>query len=653
MSQLWRVAWLVFLGVGNSMCGIAGICAFSRVEPRRIQANLDRAIRVMRNRGPSSSGQGFWESQTGATVALASTRLAVLDLSEVGSQPMNSADGRYQMVFNGEITNYLELREELKSHGMAFQSTGDSEVLLRSWEFWGPECLQRLEGMYAFGMLDRRLATLSLCRDPFGIKPLFIGALGHEGIAFGSEIASVLPFFAARPKLNWTVATQYLASGDYDDDQDSFIEKIKHLQPGSMMEIDLRSGQRRSAIAKWWPSIETDESLTLQHASRGVRDLLSASVERNLRSDVPVGFALSGGIDSSAIVHLAQQVMPGLEPRTFSFVSPGSAVDESRWVQVARENLGGSWEQVAPQSTDLIEDLDDVILCQGEPFSSTSIYAQYRVFQLMHESGIVVSLDGQGGDEVFAGYVGYPGQRSQSLVEAGQFLQAANFLWNWSKWPDRSLLKGIGWSAFEILPKKLADTLYARSFSSPQTGVMKEKFGTGIASWAAQRHKAEVGRLSGVRVKAELRESLLQRGLVRLLRHGDRNSMRWSVESRVPFLDRELITFVLSLPEHFLIDGRGTTKKVLREALRGVVPQAVLDRRDKIGFETSQRAWLDAHRRHFADLVLNSPTIGFLDSSVVAKGIAGDSSVPRIGSSQAWRFINLYRWVALMGIDSQ
>ena len=400
----------------------------------------------------------------------------------------------------------------------------------------------------------------------------------------------------------------------------------------------------------WWPSLQTNEGLTLEQAADAVRDLLTQSVRRNLRSDVPLGIALSGGIDSTAIVHLVRAIEPDVAMRMFSYVAPGTAMDETPWIRKATAFSGGVLATVEPQAEDLIRDLDDLIAAQGEPFASTSIYAQYRVFQAMSESGIVVSLDGQGGDEVFAGYQGYPGQRARSLFEGGQWLQAALFLGKWRRWPGRSLSKGLARVALEYRPEvAFQGPIAARLSPSPpglREGLLQERIGD-HRPW---RSLASNDGVSGVRVKAELRASLLERGLQSLLRHGDRNSMRWSVESRVPFLDRALVDFTLSLPERFLVDPSGTSKAVLRRAMKGLVPEEILLRRDKVGFETPDTMWLDRQREVLAHRVHCSPPIGFLDTTAVVAAIRGERGQPKLQTGQMWRLVNLYRWAELMGV---
>ncbi len=631
------------------MCGVAGVVQAGRalVDP---SDRLMKSLKSLSHRGPDGRGEMTWESAWGCRVDMGMTRLAVLDLSPSGRQPMTTPDGRFTIVFNGEITNFVELRSELQGEGVIFHSSGDTEVLLRAWEHWGARCRHRLDGMYACAVLDRHEATLTLVRDPFGIKPLYIAQPNQDCLAFGSEVRSLLPFFSSTPSLDWQVAARYLSTGLYDDGRQTFVDGIQQVAPGSMVIFDLETAEHQNVLPDWWPSLQTNEGLTLEQAADAVRVLLTQSVRRNLRSDVPVGIALSGGIDSTAIVHLVRAIEPDVSMRMFSYVAPGTAMDESPWIRRATAFSGGELTTVEPQAEDLIRDLDDLIVAQGEPFASTSIYAQYRVFQAMSESGIVVSLDGQGGDEVFAGYQGYPGQRARSLFEGGQWLQAALFLGQWSRWPGRSLTKGLARVAQEYRPQVAFRGPLAARLSPTPPGLRDSLLRERIGHPQPGRSLASNDGVSSVRVKAELRASLLERGLQSLLRHGDRNSMRWSVESRVPFLDRALVDFTLSLPERFLVDPAGTSKAVLRKALKGLVPEEILLRRDKIGFETPDNIWLDRQRQVLADRVQCSSPIGFLDTTAVVSAIRDERGHPKLQTGQMWRLVNLYRWAELMGV---
>ena len=601
-----------------------------------------------------------WTARDGQrwSAAIGSTRLAVLDLSPAGRQPMSTPDGRYSIVYNGEITNYIELRDELMRAGFRFTSVGDTEVLLNAWAAWGPDSLHRLEGMYAFAVLDRAAQSLTLSRDVFGIKPLFYRLVPGEGIAFASEVASILPLIQSPPRLDWFTAVSYLSAGAYDDSTATFIEGIRQLAPGRSISVDLSAGQILTDVsAPWRPAIETDESITASQAVDGVRTLLLESVHRNLRADVPVGIALSGGIDSSIIACAVRLLEPDYPMRVFSFISPEATTDESRWIDLINDQVRAQAWTVTPTAGDLAADLDDLLIAQGEPFGSTSIYAQYRVFRLMQEAGVVVSLDGQGGDEVFAGYHGYVGQRTRSLIETGDVFSAARFVKNWSRWPGRSLRNGLSRAGVEFAPAWAVSAAFRRGPGVVPAGVDLDALRARGLGWDwPVRHASRDG-LRGVRVKAELRALLTERGLQALLRHGDRNSMRFSIESRVPFLDRSLVDFVLALPERMLVDEKGTTKAVLRAALRGVAPDAVLDRRDKIGFETPETSWIDAQRSSFAELVAIAPEIGFLDKEAIMSGIdparpSRRGAVRPMEPRLTWRVFNLYRWASLLGIDA-
>ena len=634
------------------MCGIAGACWSSGVGMETLENRLDASILAMRNRGPSSSGHVLWScDETGSTViGLASTRLAVIDLTTAGNQPMTTPDGRFSIAFNGEITNYLEIRSDLSAMGVRFASSGDTEVLLQAWAHWGPTALTRVEGMFAFAVLDRRNATVTVCRDPFGIKPLFFRHIRGQGFAFGSELASLLPLIPGQRRLNWKTAARFLSSGYCDDTPDTFIEGISHVMPGSVMTVNLRTMEVTRAESGWLPSIRTDSTLRYADAVEGVRSLFLASVQRNLRSDVPVGIALSGGIDSSAIVTAAHRVDPDLPLRLFTYSSSNARTDETHWAEKVAKSLGAGLHVVRPSADELAADVDDLIVAQGEPFSSTSIYAQYRVFRNMHEQGIVVSLDGQGGDEVFGGYHGFAGQRILSLLETGKMVTAARFSAAWGRWPGRSLPKALALATAEVAPQW---TIRAASRVLPGYGLpgvqMAALRDRGL-SWGWLPPSAPTDSLLGVRVKAELRSALTVRGLQALLRHGDRNSMRFSVESRVPFLDRSLVEYVLSFPEGWLVDDAGTSKAILRASMIGLVPEEVLNRRDKIGFEGDPE-WVNAQRGGLARRIAEAPDIGFLDKPAILRAVAEPARGRGVSADQVWRLFSLYRWADLLGID--
>lgn len=621
------------------MCGIAGgwWTAGDLAESR-----LDRALDKIRYRGPDDRGYALYPVAD-TLVALGHTRLSILDLSTAGHQPMQSADRRHSIVFNGEVYNYRELRDELGALGHRFVSDSDTEVLLAAWIQWGHACLKRLQGMFAFVVLDQVAGTLSCVRDAFGIKPFFYVVDGG-GFQFASELPALRELLPRTPSLDWQRAYDYLAHGDYDSGPSSFFEGIRHLLPGHLLIVDLHA-RRVGTPQPWWAPHTVERSdLSFADATERVREQFLQNIRLHLRSDVALGAALSGGIDSSAVVCAMRHVEPDLPINTFSYIARGSAVSEEAWIDRINWQVGAIPHKVHVTADELTRDLDDMILAQGEPFGSTSIYAQYRVFQLAKQHGVTVTLDGQGADELLAGYNGYPGQRLRSLIEQGRFGEAWEFLNQWSTWPGRNRKLGVQHLVAEYAEGPLYDALRSLSGRSAtpawlDAAVLEER---GILRRYPRQRAATTRR--GRRVIDELALSLTRRGLPALLRHGDRNSMRFSVESRVPFLTLDMADLLLSLPESYLISPQGETKHVFRAAMRGIVPDDVLDRRDKIGFSTPEQEWLSSMARTAEGWLRDSPDLPLIRKDEMLKEFARIVSGERRFSWQAWRWINFARW---------
>lgn len=625
------------------MCGIAG--SWSRIgapaDGRRLRGGLD----AIRHRGPDDLGEFAWhDPSSNARVDLGLVRLAILDLTPAGHQPMTLAGGRFTISYNGEITNYVEIREELAKLGESFVSDGDTEVLLKAWARWGPKTLDRLEGMFAFAILDTVERTLTLARDPYGIKPLFYTDR-RDRIGFCSEMSGLFEVAVPNPKLDWQTAVDYLQWGAYDHSERTFIEGVKHLRPGHYLKIDTVSGKLGEPVRYWWPSVATTYTGNYDDAVDEVRTIFLDSVKRNLRSDVPLGIALSGGLDSSAITGAVRHLEPDLPIETFSFVAPGFAKSEHEWIALVAKAIGATSHTVAAAPGDLERDLDDLILSQGEPFGGTSIYAQYRVFKLAREHGVIVTLDGQGGDELFAGYFGYPAQRMHSLIETGHWGSAMKFATASRELPDWYRMIMPFEAVAQFAPLRVRHRV-RRPLASPLLDVTK------LRQRGIDTDFPAVGpeRVRGARLKTYLRSTLGGNGLPMLLRHGDRNSMRFSIESRVPFLDRSLNEFLFSLPEDWLVGPDGTTKRILRDAVRGWVPDAVIDRRDKVGFETPEAQWQERLAAQPND---PEHPVGFLRpgrSDTLTGGLTEREL--RWGRRSHWRLINLRRWVALAGVNA-
>lgn len=594
------------------------------------------------HRGPNAQALETYLLADGA-LYLGHARLSIIDLTEAGLQPMHSADGQFTITFNGEIYNYRELRQELKALGRKFSSDSDTEVLLAAWATWGRACLSRLVGMFAFAVLDRETSTLTCVRDVFGIKPFFYAKEGDDFL-FASEVPALVALKSSKAQLNWQRAYDYLVHGDYDSGPATFFDGISHLPPGHLFVVDL---VRRSvgAAERWWtPQITERKDIGFKEAADRVRENFLQSIRLHLRSDVPLGAALSGGVDSSAVVCAMRHVEPDLPIHTFSYIAPGSSANEERWADLVCRRVGAISHKVHVTPHELVRDLDDMIRIQGEPFGSTTIYAQYRVYQLAREHGITVTLDGQGADEMLAGYDGYPGRRMRSLLETGHWIETVRFLNNWSKWPDRSRLQGFKLTIAEMTDGALYQTLRRLSGRAPlPPWINGDVLVEGGVSLRHPRQRPELD-VRGRRVMAELAHSLTKRGLASLLRHGDRNSMRFSVESRVPFLTLEQAELLLSLPEHYLISRKGETKSVFRAAMRGIVPDAILDRKDKIGFQTPEQLWLTSMAGTVREWLRADIGLPFLDQAEILREFEDIISGRKAFSWQVWRWINFIRW---------
>jgi asparagine synthase (glutamine-hydrolysing) len=629
------------------MCGIAGGWW---TNPIQAEERLSLALEKIKHRGPDDNGIQIYPVGTSA-VALGHTRLSIIDLSAAGHQPMQSRDGRWAIVFNGEIYNYRELRIELQAMGHSFSSDSDTEVLLVAWAQWRHNCLMRLIGMFAFVVLDTEAATLTCVRDAFGIKPFFYSIQGAQ-FAFASELHALLELLPHKPALNLQRSYDYLVHGDYDSKPDTFYTDVLHLQPGYWIEINAATGKMTQPQSWWKPQVQERRGWHFEDAVHQVRELFLHNVRMHIRSDVPVGAALSGGIDSSAVVCAMRHVEPDMPIHTFSFIADDRDVNEERWVDRVNAHVGAIPHKVRVNSHELARDLDHMIRSQGEPFCSTSIYAQFRVYQLAHEYGITVTLDGQGADEMLAGYNGYPGQRLRSLLETGRISDAWQFLNNWAGWPGRSRKHAAKHLASEITSGIIYETL--RKIDGRTAAPSWINTGP-LLDQGVSLHKPRFlpdTQTKGRRVMDELGLSLTRRGLSNLLRHGDRNSMHFSIESRVPFLTHEMANLLLSMPEDYLISQHGQTKRIFRTAMRQIVPDDVLDRKDKVGFATQEKALLIGMADTVRTWLMEDLKLNFLNHKALLKEFDAITTGRKPYESYVWRWVNFIRWYGIAKIET-
>ncbi len=632
------------------MCGIFGLTNRNAVP---LATEVPRAaLERLEHRGPDDLG---WLTFTtgcvrrgrevdeamAAEAMLLHRRLSILDLSSAGWQPMSTADGRYHLTFNGEIYNYLELRQELQRLGHTFHSETDTEVLLAAFAQWGAASLNRFVGMFAFAILDSTERRLFLARDCFGIKPLY-HARWRDGFAFSSEIEPLLDLPGVGRTAHPQNVYDYLRFGLTDHGPETLFADIKQLQPAHYLDLPLDDPAAARPVRYWNLDLDRHSDLSFEEAAERMRDLFVESVRLHLRSDVPVGAALSGGIDSSAIVMTMRQLQPDLDLHTFSYVASEAGINEERWMDLIGSEAKVTAHKVRPDPGDLVGDLESLLRAQELPFSSTSMYAQYRVFALARDAGIKVMLDGQGADELLAGYPGFLAARLASVLtrgawrEAGQVLNAA----------AGSVMGGRLGTLARAVRYLVPGSLEGAARGAIESRVTHRWISSG---WLRRHDVSPMSIRLGFGTNAfreRLHQALTETSVPTLLRYEDRNSMAFSIESRVPFLTPELASFAFSLPDEYLIARDGTSKAVFRRAMRGIVPDAILDRRDKIGFATPERRWL-LEMRPWVESILfgaRAASIPALNIPALRRDWEDLVQGKKVFDFRVWRWINLVLW---------
>ena len=625
------------------MCGFVG--RYVRHGSQITPAGINEAIETLKHRGPDSSGLcdlelGFGRFQIGFR------RLSIIDLSPSGNQPFTSNDQRFIMVFNGEIYNYLELRIQLTSKGYIFKSNSDTEVLITAWQEWGIESVNKFIGMFSIVIFDKFKSEVWCVRDAYGIKPLFY-SFSDDNFNFASEISALISLDVRTPRIDRNIAIDYLIGGEYDRSVSTFFEGVNQLQPGHYLKIDLKLKNISISPKRWWfPEVNENTSITFKDAAEALREQFLESIKIHLRSDVRVATALSGGLDSSAIVSAIRKIEPNLDIHTFSYAADDQRISERKWIDLvnSRTNAIPHLVEIAPN--DFHADLDDLIRSQGEPFGSTSLYAQYKIYRTAKEAGVTVLLDGQGADELLAGYHGYPESRVRSLLDEHQYYEAISLILRWSEWPGRNAKNQIRSAAKYILPQIFQKSI--ATFREHQTfpNFVKTDFTVPTKIDDVYSQISWKGR----RLTERLLKEQSNGALVALLRHADRNSMRWSVESRVPFLNTNLSGLTLSFPESYLLSDNGETKSVFREAMRGIVDQEILDRKDKVGFATPQSKWMNKEVISKSTLLDSVKEIDFLDYKLVESYLSNHKVALNEEMNLTWRLFNLIKWKQLMGV---
>jgi len=584
-------------------------------------------------------------------IALGHRRLSIIDLRPAGHQPM-SYRNRYWIAFNGEIYNYVELREELIGLGHDFRSDSDTEVILAAYAQWGRDCLSRFNGMWGLAILDHREGTLFLARDRFGVKPLYYVETA-SGLAFASEIKAFRALAGWRARANMARAMDFLIWSISDHTAETMFSGVNQLPAGHVLTLRLDAVAAAVPLPQpvRWYELRAKSALTGAAAENALRDAISSAVRLRLRSDVPVGSCLSGGLDSSAIVCLMGLALRsqggGGQLRTFTAGSADSRFDETAYANQVAAVAQAIGVLTVPEPARLFEDLDRIVWHQDEPFVSTSIFAQWCVFDAARQAGVTVMLDGQGADETFGGYRGFFGAYLASLFRSGHLARWAGELSALKRQIGFSIPRSLGYTAAYAMPGLLGliGRFDHRAYSD-RTWVKPAR----RAAFSADPIDALGGRSNSVRGMSLAQINATN--LPMLLRWEDRNSMAFSVEARVPFLDFRVVELAIAIDDADKVGG-GISKAVLRRAMRGIVPDAVLDRKDKMGFVTAEEVWMqrDCPGKFREELAAALDAVpGVLDPAVLRRY---DDFVQgrRPFDHRYWRAIALGRWARRFDVN--
>ena len=620
------------------MCGITGIINYNNKKVSK--QSLLSMLNEIRHRGPDDDGIYIDDN-----VGLGFVRLSILDLTTAGHQPMQDRSGRYTIIHNGEVYNYIELREELKAEGYVFRSNTDTEVILNAYIKWGEACLDRFNGMWAFAIYDRVDKQLFISRDRFGIKPFYY-YVDKEQFIFASEIPPILKVLNSPASSNNQAIFDYLVFNRTDQTDFTFFNEIKKLPHGRCLKIELtpksdrtyKSGwesiSKKTYIKKWYNLRSAVKLAQPFDSPESYRAIFSSAVGLRLRSDVKVGVCLSGGLDSSSIVSVLLKDYGQKNLHTFSAVyGTKETGDESDFIKEFSDQLQ-NMHFTRPTAETLFHDMNSFIRAQGEPVPSTSPYAQFKVMELAKEN-VIVTLDGQGADEQLAGYHYFYGFYFKDLLRKASFLKMYSEI-------RRYLIEHRSFYGIKTLFYFLLPEQWRTSVRVNEKGYLTHQF---VEAYHTDNKVS--GTIYGSNTLNEALLDHFEYKLEHLLKWEDRNSMWFSMESRVPFLDHRLVEGTLSSLPGMKINN-GKTKYILREALKDILPTKIQQRRDKVGFETPAAKWF--RQKMFHDYVSSIINEGYFFKNGILEAAKAHSILKQHrhaaldASREIWKWINLELW---------
>lgn len=642
------------------MCGIAGILNKEGIR----SSDLHSMSTILRHRGPDD--EGFFISGNTVTsrfykgndtipelasiphiseyhqdaacqIGLMHRRLSILDLSATGHQPMSY--NQYTIIFNGEIYNYKELKSELAGKGLTFTSDSDTEVILAAYQYWGEECVKHFVGMWAFAIYDKEKQHLFLSRDRFGIKPLYYFQ-NKMGFAFASEIKALLALDVVKPEADMTSVFEYISFGATTDPSANLFKQIQLLPPSHNLTVNTNTlHTTTNQYYNLREQVNNYPSPKDADAEAVFKSALYTSIDLHLRSDVTIGSTLSGGLDSSTLVALVASKMGDKPFKTFTAAYAEKDIDESDFARKAisdYKNIDAYFTY--PDIKTYWKDFDKLIWHQDLPINSTSMFAQWEVMKLASQQNIKVLLDGQGADEMLGGYYNFAGI---FLIEKLKHLQISSFMKEKNELQQKfspNINQTIGKAAYYFIPEYFQKQV-------------RSKKRVGMGSVSENYHQ----QLAAIHVPARGGKSFkeqsilsMQFGLQDLLRYEDRNSMAFSIESRVPFLDHRLVELSIALKNDWKIHD-GWTKYILRKTAEPVLNKEVVWRKYKMGFLTPQKLWKLQSKTELTEFINDTTIPDFLNKEYLLKlnnADLNDSS----HLSEFWKIISFLKWAEVFKV---
>lgn len=610
------------------MCGITGIYHLDRARAADRQ-ELQKMTELLAHRGPDDVG--YWGEQN---IALGHRRLSIIDLSDSGHQPMSYNNNQLVLTYNGEIYNYPELREELKSYGYSFRSNSDTEVILAAYCQWGEECVTRFNGMWAFALWDSSERTLFCSRDRFGIKPLYY-ILNDHSLYFASEAKALYPLKDCSKEVNYEQLQRYLQLGWIVYHDETLLRDIKNLPAAHNMIV--KNGKVQ--IKRYWDIVEFEtDHRPFREKSEHFASLFKDAVEKHMRSDVPVGTCLSGGLDSSSILSQICDSFPAKPMDTFSvYYSSEPGYDERKYINCYSGFENISQHLIEPSGKEIQEHFLNFIWHQDFPTGGSSTFSQYFVMQLAKRHNMKVLLDGQGGDEILAGYHHYFFRYFADLIKDFKWKSLQSLCSSYRKVHHTSSVELTLMLMKSLSLSIISEQLYYRlagKYSQPMIlnkDRLPDKFLIDLPS-------KPTSRLNNI-----LYQELFVSSLPNLLHYEDRNSMAFSIESRVPFLDYRLVEFCFKILSEDKIAG-AETKRLLREGLGHLLPEPIRTRQDKMGFVTpGEILWLRNELSGFIRELNLDPAVWDIKqaNSIIERFKKGENRFGKI----IWRIVNVHYWM--------